>query len=60
MLYLNDILKEFKTEDNDMEIADIQLSIATTEKYSVIMKMQEFEREIEEHSEYLLTDGLTV
>ena len=31
-LYLQEILKEFKTEDNDMEIADIQL-VQRSEKY---------------------------
>ena len=42
-LHFTKILKRFQTEDNKMEVADVQLSNSSAPKYFLLMKMEEFQ-----------------
>lgn len=45
-LHFNELLKKFRTETNQMEVADVQFSLSKQEKHVAIFKMQEFERRV--------------
>ena len=41
-LHFTELLEKYKSEDNQMEVADVQLSNSTAQKFFILLKMSDF------------------
>lgn len=58
-LHFQKILQPFMTQDNKMEVADVQISNSTTPKFFYLLKLSEFQIQINEVSTRLKSGQLT-
>jgi len=47
-LHFSKLLEPYKTPENSQEVVDVQISNSTLPKYFLLMKMQEFQTQINE------------